>query len=95
MTHTLDIYDSGQVRWLGVDTGNTKVIAHNAKEKMICLHIAGHYYSSMQAQKYAPAHVTVYRYTWLGRFKKTKHFDAGFEIEIDELFGFLSWQVRG
>lgn len=95
MNHQLEIFDNGQVRWLGVDTGKTKVLAHNVKEKMICLHIAGHYYSSFPIQKYAPAQVTVYRYELVEPFEKTKRFEAGMRIKIDELFGFLSWQVRG
>ena len=95
MRHKLDIYDNGHVQWHGVDTGKTKVVAHNVEKKIIALKIAGHKYWSCREQAYARARFNVYKYRFIGPFPKSRMFVKGITIEIDSLDGFLDWPVRG
>lgn len=89
MRFRLFIYDDGRVDWIGVDTGKTTVVAHNPKRAIIALHIAGHSAQSGYRRIYGPAHYGVYEY------KKVYAERDRIEIEIDELFGVLHWNVRG
>lgn len=98
MRFKLDIFNDGVVRWHGVDTGVTTVIAHNPKRKIIALKTAGHTTWDGAGKLYDAAHYTVYEYELLGEFEKGNRFgitSSGIVIEIDELFGALRWNVRG
>ncbi len=89
MRFELDILDDGTVRWHGVDTGVTIIMAHNPKRKIIALKIAGHTSWDGEGKLYDPAHFAIYKY------KLVADYSDGICIEVDELFGVLHWNVRG
>ena len=91
MRFKLDIFNDGHVRWHGVDTGVTIVMAHNPKRKIIALKIAGHSSPSGQERLYSPAHFAIYEYELVENYPDS----VAICIEIDELFGVLHWNVRG
>lgn len=79
----ITINDDGTVRWHGVDTGKTKVLAMDGKEKLIVLHIGGHTFWSGRSRQYAKARIEVHRYTEGPSTRK---------IFLTELFGIMSWE---
>ena len=78
MRFKLDILDDGTVRWHGVDTGVTKVVAHNQDRKIIALKIGGHSTQSGFERIYGPAHYGIYEYEIAATYTD------GICIEIDE-----------
>ena len=88
MRFKMDVLDDGSVRWHGVDTGETKVVADNRERKILALHIAGHSAQAGYKRIYGPAHYGIYEYEIVAVYKD------GICIEIDELFGVLHWDVR-
>lgn len=82
----ITINDDGTVRWHGISTGKTKVLAMSDDPKLITLHVAGHNFWSGREQHYASAEITVHKY---------EDGPNPREIFLTELFGVMRWPARG
>lgn len=90
MKFTAMIYPDGRVDRVGIDCGKTRLSAIDYKKGLVAFKVAGHtsWVSGYNPRQYAPAHYGVFR------FRLIEEIDGVAEIEIDELFGDLEWQVR-
>lgn len=82
----ITINDDGTVRWHGVDTGKTRVLAMNCDKRLITLHTAGSYWWDGAGKHYGEAKVTVHEYENSGNPR---------ELFLTELFGVMEWKPRG
>lgn len=84
------IYPNGRVERVGVDTGKTTLAAISDNAGLVAFKVAGHtcWVAGFNPRQYVPAHYAIYR------FKTISNRDGIREIEMDELFGDLEWQVR-
>lgn len=86
MRFPITINDDGTVRWHGVSTGKTTVLAMNKEKKLITLHSAGSFWWDNGGKHYGGAKVNVHEY---------EEGPSPREIFLTELFGVLEWKPRG
>lgn len=88
---TINVAADKTVRWVGVDTGETKVVDISEKAGLIALKIGGHrFWSGIGMRSYAPAHYAVYRIEELAKCD-----DGRMVVTLDDnVLGALSWDVR-
>ena len=84
---------TGAVRWVGVETGKTEMVARSGKDHgFVALNIGGHSCWVNTHDVYDPAHYAIYRFRSGGTLPEG---DKGTEaLWLLSLFGLMQWPVR-